>query len=94
MRQTTTGEVRLDERKATGCSLARLQPDDLAANGGGCDRNSLRAALIKRKITLNGLVIREMSAKATRARFGRIDILVNNAGIGPGSIRHSWQHPP
>jgi hypothetical protein len=26
------------------------QPDDFAANGGGCDRISLRAALMKRKI--------------------------------------------
>src|SRR4029077_9067962 len=34
------------------------------------------------------------SAKATRARFGRVDILVNNAGIGPGAIRaDSWQRP-
>ena len=31
MRQTTTGEVRLDERKATGCGLEL--PDCLAANG-------------------------------------------------------------
>jgi hypothetical protein len=25
------------------------QPDDLAANGGGCDQTSLRAALVKAK---------------------------------------------
>ena len=36
-------------------------PDDLAANGGGCDRISLRAALMKRKITPNGPGIRGMS---------------------------------
>ena len=30
------------------------QPDDLAANGSGCDRISLRAALMKRKITHYG----------------------------------------
>jgi hypothetical protein len=39
------------------------QPDDLAANGGGCDRISLRAALMKREINPNGPEIRGMSVK-------------------------------
>jgi hypothetical protein len=42
-------------------------PDDLAANGGGCDRISLRAALMKPKITPNGLGIRGMSDKYRHA---------------------------
>jgi hypothetical protein len=36
------------------------QPNDLATNGGRCDRISLRAALMKRKITPNGPGIRGM----------------------------------
>lgn len=58
MRQTAR-EVRLDERKLTGCSLALAeQPDDLAANGGGCDRILLRGALTKPNINPNGPAIR------------------------------------
>jgi hypothetical protein len=53
IRQTATGEARLDERKATGCSLASRATDDLAANERGCDRISLRAAPMKPNITPN-----------------------------------------
>ncbi len=42
------------------------QPDDFAANGGGRDRSSLYAALMKRKITPNGLGIRGMFAEGCR----------------------------
>jgi hypothetical protein len=44
------------------------QPDDLAANAGGCDRNSLRAALMKLKIRSNGLGIWGISDKIIRDR--------------------------
>jgi len=62
MRQTTTGEVRLDERKRTDCTLARRATRRFGcANWGGCDRFSLCAALMKSKITPNGSGIRGMS---------------------------------
>jgi hypothetical protein len=40
------------------------QLNDLAENGGGCDRISLRATLMKRKITPKGPGIRGMSAQS------------------------------
>jgi hypothetical protein len=58
---TTTGKVRLDERKRTDCTLARRAPDDLGANWGDGDRFSLFGALMKWKITPNGSGIRGMS---------------------------------
>jgi hypothetical protein len=69
--RTTRGAVRLDERKAMGCSSRAEQPDDLAPNEGGCDRNSPRTALIKRKITPDGPGIWEMSVKFTAPELSR-----------------------
>jgi len=51
-----------DQRVA---ALQGEQPDDLAASGSGCDRISLRAALMKRNITPNGPGIWGMSAYTT-----------------------------
>ena len=42
--------------------------DDLAANGGGCDRISLRTALMNRKITPNGSGIRGASDNISSTR--------------------------
>jgi len=51
MRQTATGEVRLDERKATSSSTCEAStPTIWLQTGGGCDRILFRAALMKRKI--------------------------------------------
>jgi hypothetical protein len=44
MRQTMTGEVRLDERKATGCSLASR-----ATGRFGCKRRWLRLNFLARR---------------------------------------------
>jgi hypothetical protein len=44
-------------------ALRGRKPDDLAANGHGCDRISLRVSLMKRKITRDSPGIRGMSIK-------------------------------
>jgi hypothetical protein len=45
MRQTTKGEVRLDERKATGCSLATR-----ATRRFGCKRGWLRSNFVAARL--------------------------------------------
>ena len=54
------------------------QPDDLAANRGGCDRISLRAALMKRKITPR-LGIRGMSVED---EIGNLGEALRGGGVG------------
>lgn len=63
MRGATTGEVRLDEGNATVSSAERRTIQRFGGQRGWLRSNPLQAALMKRKITYNGLGIRRMSAK-------------------------------
>jgi hypothetical protein len=76
IRQTATGKVRLDERKATGCSLAS-RATRRAANERRCARISLRAAPMKWNITPNQPGIRGMSAYTS---FGCDSIIDRDRG--------------
>jgi hypothetical protein len=53
MRQTTTGEMRLDERKAMGCSFAKRAILIFGCKHGWLRSNFTAVALMKRKITPN-----------------------------------------